>query len=474
MPGYGDGTGRQHRMLQAMKIFGLSCDIRGTYSFTTSSGLDSEPSDTFNPIIRGPTKEESSLEFHQDTWAKAIGIAHLITGITHHRLRRDLSSEETVHASQAQNPSLPEVQAIAPVSANRSDLIKGLQITDQRLLLNQYQALNQDLQALLLRQPTLNSVIEQQLARSFGITPPVDVSSLYVHRYHTDEQGLRTLTSVESVTEALFNALRQLKTSPDAQPATSTAGTEVGFYTSASPSESSQQLQTRDTLLSLAQTIEKELPLSLARFWTQPRAGAPHPESPQNELLGIHREMLSTLAALGVEDGALTPAAKSLIDKALEYPTLVARESAMKDGERPGVYPLKLEVPHPVGSLLAGAFLITSSDGSSATRRYNSAQTDRTLSPGQQQGLTVLYTPRNGYETFDSPAKALAALRQRINDDPDAAEQLLQGLPIEVQQGLKGDWKNQLCQDLSPVEPDVIAAGVPQACRSCWRVSANR
>ncbi|WP_256677421.1 membrane-targeted effector domain-containing toxin [Pseudomonas sp. L13] len=393
----------------------------------------------------------------------------MITGIAHPRLRRNVSSEETAQASHtpqmsplAHAASAPEVEAIAPASAIRSDLIKGLQITDQRLLLNQYQQLNQDIQALLLRQPTLSSVIEQQLARSLGITPPVDVSSLYVHRYHTDEQGQRTLVSVEGITEALFNALRQLKTSPDAEPSTSIVGMEVGFYRSDSPSESTQQLQTRDTLLSIAHAIEKELPLSLARFWTEPRTGEPNPESPQNELLGIHREMLSTLAALGVEDGALTPAAKSLIDKAFEYPTLEARESAMKDGERPGVYPLKLQVPSPAGSLLAGAFLITSSDGSSATRPFNSAQTDRTLSPGQQQGLTVLYTPRNGYETFDSPAKALAALRQRINDNPEAAEQLLQGLPIEVQQGLKGDWKNQLNQNLSPVEADVIAAGVPQ------------
>ena len=113
---------------------------------------------------------------------------------------------------------------------------------------DRYQALNQDIQALLLRQPTLSSVIEQQLARSLGITPPVDVSSLYVHRYHTDEQGQRTLVSMEGITEALFKALRQLKTSPDVQPSTSTVGMEVGFYRSDSPSESSRQLQTRDTV----------------------------------------------------------------------------------------------------------------------------------------------------------------------------------------------------------------------------------
>lgn len=53
-------------------------------------------------------------------------------------------------------------------------------------------------------------------------------------------------------------------------------------------------------------------------------------------------------------------------------------------------------------------------------------------------------------------------MRQRINDDPEAAAQLLQSLPVEVQNGLKDDWKNHLSQDLSPVTGDVIATGVPQ------------
>lgn len=402
-------------------------------------------------------------------WANIIGITHLITGITSPRLRRDVRTDETAFTSYTRplaestpTTSIPEVQPVTPVSATRSDLIKGLHITDQRLLLNQYQALNETLQALLLRQPTLHSVIKQQLARSFGTTPPVDASSVYVHRYDTDEQGQRTLISGECITEALFNALRKLKTQADEEASARDAAAEVGFYTSASPSESSRELRTHDTLLSMAQAIEKELPLSLTRFWTEPRTGEPNPESPQTVLLNLHREMLATLAALGVEDGALTPAAKTLIDKALEYPILAARESAMKDAERPGVYPLKLDTPSPDGSLLAGAFLITSSDGSSATRPFNNVQTDRTLLPAQQQGLTVLYTPRDGYETFDSPGKALAALRQRISEVPDAAEQLLQSLPIAVQQGLKGDWKNQLNQNLAPVAGDVVAAGMPQ------------
>ncbi|WP_124378073.1 hypothetical protein [Pseudomonas synxantha] len=304
---------------------------------------------------------------------------------------------------------MPEVEGIAAISADRSNLISGLQITDQRLLLNQFQVLNRRIQELIRRQPTFNQLIEQQLAQTFGTTPPVDPASLYVHHYATDEHGQRRLLSVQTITQALFNTLLKLKTPSAADAANE--GTESGFYLGTAPADSDQQLNAHGTLLSIAQTVEKALPLSLARFWTEPRLGEANPESPQTELLAIHREMLSTLAALQVEDGTLIPAAKTLIDHAFAYPTLAERESAMKDGERPGVYPLKLDAPRPDGSLLAGAFLLTSSDGSSMVRPFNSPSTDRTLTPGDQRGLTVLYTPRDGYEVFDSPTKALQTLR---------------------------------------------------------------
>lgn len=389
----------------------------------------------------------------------------MLTGIAHHRTRRDVTAQETAQPSTPPSlpppPStLPDVEGITPISANRADLISGLQITDQRLLLNQYQALNRNIEELMQRQPTLKHIIERQLALAFGTAPPVDPTSLFVHHYHTDEHGQRTLLSVETITQALFNALLKLKT-PAAAGLTNNA-TESGFYTSAVSADSSQQLNASGTLLSIAQAIEKQLPLSLARFWTEPRPGEANPESPQNELLGIHRELLSTLAALRVEDGTLAPAAKALIDTAIQFPTLAERESAMKDGERPGVYPLKLDVPTPSGTLLAGAFLITGSDGSSTARPFNDPETDRTLSPGEQRGLAVLYTPRDGFEVFDSPAQALAALRQRLSDDAEAAQQVKESLPLTIQQALKPNWQNELSHTLSPLTGDVIAAGVPQ------------
>ncbi|AZE99991.1 hypothetical protein C4J95_2529 [Pseudomonas orientalis] len=289
-------------------------------------------------------------------------------GIAHPRLRRDVAALD-IHtpgtspvSASSQTPASAHVAGISPVGAIRTDLLNGLHITDQRLLLNQYRVLSQKIQALMDRQPS----------------------------------------------------------------------------------------------------IDHQVPSSIARFWTEPRSDADQLESAQDELLGTHREMLSTLAALRVEDGTLTPAAKALIDTAIEHPTLAARESAMKDGERPGVYPLRLDTPQPGGTLLAGAFIITSSDGSSALRRFDTADADRTLQPSEQHGLAVLYTPRHGYEAFDSPGKAFETLRQRISDDPDSARQLMQSLPLTVEKSLARDWKNQLGQTLAPVADDVIATGMPQ------------
>ncbi|WP_248128212.1 hypothetical protein [Pseudomonas sp. W2Aug9] len=394
----------------------------------------------------------------------------MTSAVTGLHARRDLPPSHSVllpeanALSPANEPStIPHVKGIAPISVTPAGLKNGRQISEKHLqLLHQFRALNQQIHALTGQQPTLSSVIEQQLAEALYKQTPLDATKLYFHRYHTDEQGQRTLLSVEPATAALFNALKTSKGLGGSDASTSPATTDCGFYLGDAPAERDKQLDAAGSLLSIAQTIEKELPSSLARFWTEPRSGEANPEARQGELLRIQRQMLSTLAALQVEEGTMLPAAKVLIDKAIEYPTLEARESAMQDGERPGVYPLKLDTPKPNGTLMAGAFLITSSDGSSTQRPFNNSDTNRALSPSEQRGLTVLYTPRDGYEVFDSPAKALQAWRQRLSNNAYAAQQAKQRLPISVEQSLKPGWENELSQTLIPLTTDVIAAGVPQ------------
>lgn len=390
-----------------------------------------------------------------------------MTGL-HARRDLPLSHNDLLPGANARSPvnepsAIPHVEGIAPINVTPADLKSDRQASEQHLqLIHQFRALNQQVQALMDQQPTLASVIEQQLAAALYKQTPLDVTKLYFHRYHTDEQGQRTLLSVEPATEALFNALKTSKGLGGSDASTSPASTDSGFYLGRAPAERDKELDAAGSLLSIAQSIEKELPSSLARFWTETRPGEAIPEARQSELLRIQRQMLSTLAALQVEEGTMLPAAKALIDQAIEYPTLAARESAMPDGERPGVYPLKLDTPKPDGTLMAGAFLITRSDGSSTQRPFNNADTNRALSPSERHGLTVLYTPRDGYEVFDSPAKALQAWRQRLSDNTYAAQQAKQSLPISVEQNLMPGWENALSQTLVPLTTDVIAAGVPQ------------
>lgn len=394
----------------------------------------------------------------------------MTSAMTGLHVRRDLplSHNDLLPEANARSPvnepsAIPHVEGIAPINVTPAGLKNDRQVSEKHLqLLHQFRALNQQIQALLGQQPTLSSVIKQQLAAALYKQTSLDVTKLYFHRYHTDEQGQRTLLSVEPATEALFNALKMSKGGGGLHASTDPANTDSGFYLGDAPAERNKQLDVAGSLLSIAQTIEKELPSSLARFWTEPRPGEGNPEARQGELLRIQRQMLSILAALQVEEGTMLPAAKALIDKAIEYPTLEARENAMPDGERPGVYPLKLDTPKPDGTLMAGAFLITSSDGSSTQRTFNRSDTNRALSPSEQRGLTVLYTPRDGYEVFDSPAKAQQALRQRLSNNAYAAQQAKQSLPISVEQSLKPGWEKELSQTLVPLTTDVIAAGVPQ------------
>ncbi len=106
---------------------------------------------------------------------------------------------------------------------------------------------------------------------------------------------------------------------------------------------------------------------AVSRFWTTPKQSEENPETPQDELINLHRQMLSNQAALRLADGTLSSVSKALIDKAFRYPTLAARESAFPDGSRPGVYPITVDDNTPNGARLAGSFMITATDGSRAT-----------------------------------------------------------------------------------------------------------
>jgi len=200
---------------------------------------------------------------------------------------------------------------------------------------------------------------------------------------------------------------------------------------------------------------------AVTRFWTSARSTETDPSPPQDQLINLHRQMLSTQAALRVEDGTLSPASKALIDKAFRYPTLAARENAFPNGARPGVYPITVDDSTPNGARLAGAFMITTTDGSGQTPPHW-PNGNKNMPATQDNGPVVLYTPGEGFEEFATPAQLQAALMQRIDKGGVPAELLSQSLPLSAENLRKPLRGEDLTLSFAPTSGDVMAEAIPQ------------
>ncbi|MBN2977282.1 dermonecrotic toxin domain-containing protein [Pseudomonas lactucae] len=210
--------------------------------------------------------------------------------------------------------------------------------------------------------------------------------------------------------------------------------------------------------------IANEFNKVVQQYWTtkQPTEYEPAPRhTPLQQLQSEHRKMLSTQANLRVADGTLSAESKALIDKALRYPTLADREAAFPAGARPGVYPLTIDDGTPNGASLAGAFMITARDGSSAQAPHW-PDGSRRIAANDLNGPVVLYTPGEGFEEFQTPAQARAALAQRLDDDEPRAQQLEQSLPWEARQRRQTLQGDDLAFSFSPGTGDVQAEAMTQ------------
>lgn len=200
---------------------------------------------------------------------------------------------------------------------------------------------------------------------------------------------------------------------------------------------------------------------TINRFWTTQRPPERNSTSPQNELINLHRDMLSNLAALGATNGTLSPQSKTLIDNAFRFPTLAARETAFPPGNRLGVYPITVDDNTAVGARLAGAFMISRNDGSAAEAPHW-PNGSKSILADERNGPVVLYTPGEGFEEFATPAQLHTMLAQRINNGGIPATLLAQTLPLSVEnkrQPLSGD---DLALGFAPVPGDVVVEVIPQ------------
>ncbi|MBZ6458458.1 hypothetical protein K7402_18900 [Pseudomonas fluorescens group sp.] len=221
-------------------------------------------------------------------------------------------------------------------------------------------------------------------------------------------------------------------------------------------------LNAETTQHAITKDIATQYPKSLQAFWTTPRPKEREPrtlEAPQNQLLTLHKQQLSVLAALRVSDGTLTPASKQLIDAALQHPTLAERERAFANGARPGVYPITVDDGTERGALLAGAFLITKTDNSWATEP--TWPNGRALPLNDANGPVVLYTPGEGFEEFTTPAQARQALADHLEQGGATADRLLQQMPLAMQNRDAPPTGDDLMLSAEPLTGDVLAEGIP-------------
>lgn len=126
----------------------------------------------------------------------------------------------------------------------------------------------------------------------------------------------------------------------------------------------------------------------------------------------------------------------------------------------PGVYPITIDDGSEHGAAFAGAFMITSNDGSSADT-LTSPGSNRAITLNEQNGPVVLYTPSEGFEEFATPALLRQALVQRLDSGGPGAELLRQSLPLPVQNRASPPTGDDLMLGATPLAGDVLAEGIP-------------
>ncbi|MEN5151457.1 membrane-targeted effector domain-containing toxin [Pseudomonas orientalis] len=368
------------------------------------------------------------------------------------------------------NLTLPTSSGIGPVGVHYPRLVKQFNVSHQRAFLTQHDNLAQEMQRLQSEQPSFKTFVQAQLEQAFPGLRPLDIDTISFNRYRSDGDDETPLSS-EPLMKALGEKVRDILTNPN-KLLHAERNVRTEFTTRPTLADEPQTLSTSSTLQSIARAIATQYPAYLQAFWSTPRlrpmeAGIEQilntpqpPQVPQDQLLSLHKQQLSTLAALRVSDGTLSPASKRLIDNALLYPTLAERESRLPDGARPGVYPITLDDGTEHGAMLAGSFLITSNDGSSATPPTWPKE-GRRLALNDLNGPVVLFTSGEGIEEFATPAQARQALAARLDQAGIDAELLLQTAPLSVQHQPEAPSGNDLMHSVEPLSGDVLAEAIP-------------
>lgn len=371
----------------------------------------------------------------------------------------DLSPPASTYAPS--DLSLPTSPGIPPAGVNYPVLVKHFKVSNQQAFLTQQDALAQTIRRLHNQQPSFQAFVQTQLEQAFPDIRPLNTQTISFNRYQRNNNDTETLAFCEPLMKALGRMVRATLANPNAL-LHGEHGVRTEFMTRQTPADDAKELITSGSLQTIARTIAMQYPATLQKFWATPRPTETQPEvlkTPQNQLLTLHKTQLSTLAALRVSDGTLSADSKRLIDIALQYPTLAEREKTFANGARPGVYPVTLDKNTERGALLAGSFLITSTDGSATTPP--TWPNGKALALNDANGSVVLYTSGEGFEEFATPAQAREALAKRLDQGGATANLLLQTLPFSLQNQAEPPSGQDLMLSVEPLAGDVLAEAIP-------------
>lgn len=356
-------------------------------------------------------------------------------------------------------PPVPTSSGITSAQMRYTQLERLFKPSKQLAYTVEHGLLTEDMQRLHNQQPSYKAFIHAQLEHAFPDVRPLDADAINVKRYRINGNEV-SLESSEPLMTALARMIQAIQAAP-----TKEMPPERGIHTQFNHRKSPEDLEfpatTASTLQTIARSIATQYPQAIEHYWSTASPVFEDPsrhEAPLNQLLTLHKRQLSILAALRVSDQTLSTESKALIDNALRYPTLDAREKKFANGNRLGVYPITVDDKTERGAMLAGAFLITKSDGSEATAP--TWPNGRTLELNDANGPVVLYTPGEGFEEFATPAQARQALAVRLDQGGTQAELLLQTLPPALQNRADGFSGNDLMRSVSPSSGDVLAEAV--------------
>ncbi|MBN2977714.1 DUF6543 domain-containing protein [Pseudomonas lactucae] len=297
----------------------------------------------------------------------------------------------------------------------------------QAQLIRELARLNAQTGDLLLEQPSLESLYQQQLAALFpDLHGTIDPNQIFYSRYREDEQGQKHLLSSEPLA-ALLNRLRL----PDADDYLAQA--PGAFYREGRTLEPDKRLSTAHPPQALARVLERACTTELRAFWRYRENGQPDIE---HRLIAVRRQVLAHQLALHSLDGALSPAGRTLADTVLKYPDAATRERVVPADGRCGVYRLTLDE----GSQFAGALILSATPETPPV------------------GSVVLYTPGEGFEEYENLNRLNAAVAARLRKRDPAGKLLADSLPTKARAEL-GE-SPMMAAAPSRIDTDVIASSV--------------